>query len=201
MICVQSELRNFLILCMLHRWKKEALQTLFICSFIFNCPSSQHPRSSTTLDGKTTQSPTRELSLLNLTSCFLVPMTTNSVIPSFNWSLSESIHCLVSTLHLSMVSTATEWSSQELVLKDTYNCVSSAYVLVFGRWRSMVVKSLLTYRTERRGPRQDPCGTPYFTSNQRDVPPLTEIWHGDMTWTRSEHVLKCQSLYIVDQAI
>jgi hypothetical protein len=31
------------------------------------------------------------------------------------------------------------------------------------------------YRVKRRGPRQDPCGTPYFTSNLRDVSPLIDI--------------------------
>ena len=38
--------------------------------------------------------------------------------------------------------------------------------------------SIFNCRSNKRGPRQDPCGTPYFPSNLFDFPPCVDIdWH------------------------
>jgi len=58
--------------------------------------------------------------------------------------------------------------SRLLGFRDTYSCVSSAYIMQFSPWAAMISSNGAKKRENSSGPRTDPCGTPKETGNSED---------------------------------
>ena len=111
---------------MLNRWKNAALQHLLMCISILNCVSNQEPRFFTTLDGLMISSPMHNESTLTFASCCLIPIMINSVLLSFSFNLSASIHFLMSVMQSCIALMTADCSITVAGLNEIYNCESSA---------------------------------------------------------------------------
>ncbi len=121
-----SWLRNFLIRLILNKWKYAALQHLLMCKSIFNCVSNQDPKFFTPLDGAIISSLMSSESMFTLANCCLVPIIISSVLSSFSFNLSASIHFLISVMQSYVALIAADCSVIEAGLNEIYNFVSSA---------------------------------------------------------------------------
>ena len=133
-------------------WKEATLHVLFIYVTIFSWLSNQLPRFFTSEEGRIAVWLTKRESILTFTNCCLVPITLNSVVLSLSISLSISIQFRIS-VHACRDSVGGMF---RLRFEGNVEFLSPAYVCTFGRWRSTIVNSLLTYRMKRAGPRQEP---------------------------------------------
>ena len=107
------------------------------------CESNQEPRFFAEYTGITSTSPSLILLTDTLDSCLFVPITRDSVLPSFNINLSLIIHERTSAMHFSIASSASASHVLSNGRNDKYNWVSSVYECAGGRWDLIILKSLL----------------------------------------------------------
>ena len=119
-IGVNSYVIYFRILQMLCRWWYAALHILVMWVSSFKCESSQTPRF---------------FAVLTLPSWGRVPITMNSVLSSFSFSLSVNIHILMSLIHLSIVFVASCSIKELSGLYDRYSICMHWWQMTFDHFK------------------------------------------------------------------
>ena len=119
--------------------------------------------------GRMMLSPTITSVTLCLLAEFGVVITRTSVLLSFRWSRLWFSHAFISLTHACMRVNAAFSSVGSFILNETYSWESSANVWKSSWWCLIICPMGPVYRINKTGPRTEPCGTPWSSSDGWDL--------------------------------